>query len=245
MFNGKRVSVVFPAYNEEKNIINAVEDFFSTGIVDEIVVVDNNSSDNTAKNVLQTRARLVREQKQGYGYALQRGLREASGDLIIMAEPDGTFLGKDIFKLLAYADDFKIVLGTRTAKELIWDGANMNFALRFGNILVAKLTEWLYSGPCLTDCGCTLRLLHRDALEKIIDDFTVGKSHFLPEIVILALQRKIPIIEIPVNYRDRVGISKITGKLKGTVITALNMLAIIIKYKFINKGRKDVRSAVK
>ncbi|MFA5351106.1 MAG: glycosyltransferase family 2 protein [Candidatus Omnitrophota bacterium] len=245
MFNNKKVSVVFPAYNEEKNIINAVEDFFSTGVVDEIVVVDNNSSDNTAKNVLQTRARLVSERKQGYGYALQRGLREASGDLIIMAEPDGTFLGKDVLKLLAYADDFKIVLGTRTAKELIWDGANMDFPLRIGNILVAKLTEWLYSGPCLTDCGCTLRLLHRDALEMIMDDFTVGKSHFLPEIVILALQKRIPIIEIPVNYRDRVGMSKITGKLKGTVITALNMLAIIIKYKFINKGKKDVRSAVK
>ena len=238
MFNGKKVSVIFPAYNEEKNIVNAVEDFFSTGVVDEIVVVDNNSSDGTVKNVLTTQARLVSEKRQGYGYALRRGLREASGDLIIMAEPDGTFLGKDVFKLLAYADDFKIVLGTRTAKELIWDGANMNFSLRFGNILVAKLTEWLYSGPCLTDCGCTLRLLHRDALKQIIDDFTVGKSHFLPEMVILALKNKIPIIEIPINYRNRVGLSKITGKFKGTLITALNMLGIIIMYKFIKNIKK-------
>ena len=238
MFNGKMVSVIFPAYNEEKNIVNAVEDFFSTGVVDEIVVVDNNSSDGTVKNALTTQVRLVSEKRQGYGYALRRGLKEASGDLIIMAEPDGTFLGKDVFKLLAYADDFKIVLGTRTAKELIWDGANMNFSLRFGNILVAKLTEWLYSGPCLTDCGCTLRLLQRDALKQIIDDFTVGKSHFLPEMVILALKKKIPIIEIPINYRNRVGLSKITGKFKGTLITALNMLGIIIKYKFKKNIKK-------
>lgn len=235
MYKNKKVSVVFPAYNEAENIAIAVQDFFDTGVVDEIIVVDNNSSDGTAEKVLVTKATLVKETRQGYGYALQRGLREAKGDLIIMAEPDGTFIGKDILKLLAYSDDFKIVLGTRTAKELIWDGANMNFALRVGNILVAKLIEWLYSGPCLTDCGCTLRLLHRDALEQIIDDFTVGKSHFLPEIVILALKKGIPIIEIPVNYRNRIGESKITGKFKGAFITAMNMLGIIIKYKFIGK----------
>lgn len=233
MYKNKKVSVIFPAYNEEKNIVSAVQDFFDTGVVDEIIVVDNNSSDRTAEKTLTTKATLVKETQQGYGYALQRGLREAKGDLIIMAEPDGTFIGKDIFKLLAYSDDFKIVLGTRTAKELIWHGANMNFALRFGNILLAKIMEFLYSGPCLTDCGCTLRLLHKDSLRQIIDNFSVGKSHFLPEIVILALKKRIPIIEVPVNYRNRVGESKITGKFKGAFITALNMMGIIIRYKFV------------
>lgn len=238
MFNNKRISVVFPAYNEEENIALAIEDFFSNGVVDEIVVVDNNSRDRTAERVLNTKARLVRETKQGYGYALQRGLKEASGDLIVMAEPDGTFMGKDILKLLAYADDFQIVLGTRTAKELIWHGANMNFALRFGNIAVAKLLEFLYSGPCLTDCGCTLRLLSREAYNSIKDELSVGKSHFLPEMVIRALQKGIPIIELPVNYRSRVGTSKITGKFKGAFVTALNMVKIILLYKFIKKGAK-------
>lgn len=239
MFNGKKISVVFPAYNEEENISSAILDFFSSGVVDEIVVVDNNSKDRTAERVLTTKARLVKETKQGYGYALQRGLSEATGDLIVMAEPDGTFMGKDIFKLLAYSEDFKIVLGTRTAKELIWHGANMNFALRFGNIAVAKFLEFMYSGPCLTDCGCTLRLLHRQAYEAIKDELSVGKSHFLPEIVIRSLQKKIPIIEIPVNYRSRVGTSKITGKFKGAFITAINMIKIIVLYKFVKKGKKE------
>lgn len=234
MYNNKKISVVFPAYNEESNIVAAIDDFFKTAVVDEIIVVDNNSKDGTAEKVLKTKATLVREKKQGYGFALQRGLREASGDLVILAEPDGTFVGKDIFKLLAYADDFKIVLGTRTARELIWHGANMNFALKSGNILVAKLMQWLYAGPSLTDCGCTLRLLHREALEQIQEDFTVGKSHFLPEIVILALKKQIPVIEIPVNYKNRVGASKITGTFRGAFITAMNMLRIIIKYKFIH-----------
>lgn len=232
MHNGKKVSVVFPAYNEEKNIATAIADFFSSGAVDEVLVVDNNSGDDTAKEVSATRARLVGETRQGYGYALQRGLREASGDLIILAEPDGTFMGKDVLKLLAYADDFQMVLGTRTSKELIWEGANMNFFLRFGNVAVAKLLEWLYSGPCLTDCGCTLRLIHRGALDKIKDELTVGRSHFLPEMVILCLKKGIPIIEIPVNYKGRVGSSKITGSFKGAFITAMNMIGLILGYKF-------------
>ncbi len=232
MYNHKKISVVFPAYNEEENIIAAIEDFYNTGAVDEIIVVDNNSTDSTVEKVSKTKATLVREEKQGYGYALQRGLREATGDLIILAEPDSTFMGRDIFKLLAYADDFEMVLGTRTAEELIWKKANMNFFLRFGNVIVAKLLEWLYSGPCLTDCGCTLRLIRKDALARIIGRLTVGKSHFLPEMVILGLKKEISMIEIPVNYKPRVGSSKITGTLRGAFITAINMIGLIIKYKF-------------
>lgn len=234
MWRDKRVSVIFPAYNEEGNIVAAIDDFFSNKIVDEIIIVDNNSVDRTAQRVLETKARLVREKKQGYGYALQKGMREAKGDLIILSEPDDTFLGRDILKLLAYCEEFEMVLGTRTAKELIWHKANMNFFLRFGNVAVAKLLEFLYSGPCLTDCGCTLRLIRKEALNKIIDYFTVGKSHFLPEMVILALKKKIRFIEIPVNYKPRVGQSKITGTLRGSLITGLNMLGLIIGYKFKN-----------
>lgn len=234
MYNSRSISVVFPAYNEEENIDKAIMDFFSTGVVDEIVVVDNNSTDTTAEKVLRTKATLVREKKQGYGYALQKGLKEAKGDLIILAEPDNTFMGKDIFKLLSYADDFEMVLGTRTAKELIWREANMNLFLRLGNVIVAKLLEWLYSGPCLTDCGCTLRLIHRHALNRIEDRLTVGKSHFLPEMVILGLKNGISMIEIPVNYKGRIGESKITGAFRGSVITGLNMVGLILKYKFKN-----------
>ncbi|MEW6009466.1 MAG: glycosyltransferase family 2 protein [Candidatus Omnitrophota bacterium] len=232
MYKGKRVSAIFPAYNEEENIISAIEDFFTTSVVDEIIVVDNNSKDKTASLVRQSKAVLVSESKQGYGFALQRGLKEATGDFIILAEPDGTFIGKDIFKLLSYCEDFQMVLGTRTAKELIWHKANMNFFLRFGNVIVAKFLEFLYSGPCLTDCGCTLRLINKDALREIEDDFSVGKSHFLPEMVILALKKHIRIIEIPVNYRPRVGKSKITGSFLGSLITGLNMIGLIIGYKF-------------
>jgi len=232
MWNSQTVSVVFPAYNEEKYIRPAVEDFFLPGIVDEVVVVNNNSRDRTAEEAAATRARVVHESAQGYGHALRRGLREATGDLVIMAEPDGTFVGRDVMKLLAYADDFEMVCGTRTTRELIWEQANMGWFLRVGNWAVAKLIQTLYDGPSLTDCGCTLRLTRRTALARIQDEFTVGGSHFLPEMVILGLLRGVKIIEVPVNYRGRVGESKITGTFAGTLRTGFRMIALILRRRF-------------
>ena len=229
MYGSRTVSVVFPAYNEGGNIRRAVEDFFLPGIVDEVVVVDNNSSDGTAAEAEAARARVVRETRQGYGHALRRGLREATGDLIVMAEPDGTFVGRDVLKLLAYADDFDMVCGTRTTRELIWEQANMGWFLRIGNLAVAKLVQLLFDGPSLTDCGCTLRLTHRSALARFLDDLTVGGSHFLPEMVILALKRGVRVIEVPVNYRGRIGESKITGSFKGAVRTGVNMIVLALK----------------
>ncbi|MBI3099413.1 MAG: glycosyltransferase family 2 protein [Planctomycetes bacterium] len=236
MWNGKKVSVVFPAYNEEENIVQAVDDFHATGLVDEIIVVDNNSKDRTAELVRQNgKARLVLETTQGYGAALRRGLREATGDFVILSEPDGTFLGRDVIKLLSYTDDFDMVLGTRTTKELIWEQANMGWAIRVGNWAVAKMMEFLFDTPGLTDCGCTMRLVKRAALERFRERLTVNASHFLPEMVILAHRAGVSFIEIPVNYKDRRGVSKITGRFGGLVKTALNMIRIILRYRILGR----------
>jgi len=231
MYGDKRVSVVLPAYNEEEHIRQAVGDFLLPGIVDEIIVVDNNSRDRTAEEAARTPARIVAESAQGYGYALRRGLREATGELVILAEPDGTFVGRDILKLLAYSEDFDMVCGTRTTRELIWAQANMGWFLRVGNWAVAKLIQILHDGPSLTDCGCTLRLIRRSALARIADGFTVGGSHFLPEMVILALKSGLRVIEVPVNYRGRVGESKITGTFKGTLLTGTRMIGLVFRYR--------------
>jgi len=231
MHKGKSVSVVFPAFNEQEGIGAAVREFFATGIVDEIVVVDNNSKDNTSNKATEAGARVVLEKRQGYGWASRRALHEAKGDIIIIAEPDGTFAGKDIFKLLAYAQDFDIIFGTRTSKESIWDGANMNLFLRYGNVFVAKLMEYLFNGPCLTDVGCTMKLFRREAIERIKPKFTVGGSHFSPELMILAITSKAKCIEIPLNYRKRVGASKITGDLSKAIRLGFVMIGLILAYR--------------
>ena len=235
MWNGKSLTVVFPAYNEEDYIGKAVQDFLSTGVVDEVLVINNNSKDHTAEYALAAGARVITETIQGYGAALQRGLREAKNDLIILAEPDGTFAGNDVFKLLAYANEFELVCGTRTTRELIWEEANMGWFLRIGNIVVAKFIEFLFDGPSLSDCGCTLRLIHRKSLDRIIEKLTVQASHFLPEMVILALLENLKMIEIPVNYRNRIGESKITGTFKGTFTTGMRMVRLIFWYRFFSR----------
>ena len=144
----------------------AVEDFFLPGVVDEVLVVDNNSRDRhrrggraDAARVSSTRRRRVTAMRFAAGCA------RPSGDIVILAEPDGTFVGRDILKLLAYADDFDMVCGTRTTRELIWQQANMGWFLRVGNWVVAKMIQVLYDAPSLTDCGCTLRLTHRAAVD--------------------------------------------------------------------------------
>lgn len=235
MYNGKKVSIIFPAYNEEENIKNAIEEFFAEKVVDEIIVVDNNSTDNTAKEIAKTKAKYIFEKKQGYGNALQAGITAATGDYLITAEPDGTFLAKDILKLLLYSDDFDVVFGTRTSKECIRSGANMDWFLRVGNCFVAKNLEYVYNGPCLTDVGCTLKLIKREVLKQIQPKFTVGTSHFSPEIMILCIRNGFKCVEIPVNYKARIGTSKITGNFWKALKLGFIMLWMIYTYSFWNK----------
>ena len=235
MYKGKKVSVVMPAYNEEEYIAKAVKEFSSIPEVDEVIVVNNNSTDRTKELAIRAGAIVVDEEKQGYGYACQRALKEASGDLIILVEPDGTFSAHDIEKFLAYSNDFDFVIGSRTSKEMIHEGANMGKFLKWGNWALAKMIEVLFNGPSLTDVGCTYRLIKRDALEKIKDKFTVGGSHFSPEMMILAIKSRIPMIEIPVNYKERKGSSKITGRKWAAFKLGLRMIKLILSYRFWRK----------
>src|SRR5215213_19980 len=196
MWQGKRVSVILMTYAERVSIRATIEGFFATGLVDEVLVVNNNAEPGTSEEVAQTRAREVMEPRQGYGWATQRGLAEATGDLLVLAEPDGTFLPSDIFKLLVYSDDCDVVLGTRTTRELIWRGANMGWFLKWGNWAVAKLVEVLFNTSHLSDVGCTYRLLTRSTYERVRDRFTVGSSHFGPQLMLLCIVSGARVVEI-------------------------------------------------
>lgn len=227
MWKDKTVSVILPTYNERKSISNVIQDFFATGYVDEVVVVNNNAVEGTDEEVLKTGARLVHESGQGYGYAIQRGLREVSSDLIVVAEPDGTFVAKDIIKFLAYSDDFPIVFGTRTLNTMIWEGANMGWFIRLGNYFVAKLIEVFFNTTSLSDVGCTYRLLNKASIEAMAGHFKVGGSHFGLEMMLLAVQKKIRFIQIPVNYQKRVGRSSVTGNKIKAICLGITMIWFI------------------
>ena len=227
MWKSQFISVILPTYNEKDSIAGCIGEFFGTGLVDEVVVVNNNAAPGTSEEVAKTPAREVFEPLQGYGNAIRRGFREARGDLIIVCEPDATFFGRDVIKLLAFSDDFDVVYGTRTSEEFIWTGANMGFFLKWGNYAVAKLMEFLFNTVCLTDVGCTYRLIKRSTLREIEPHFTVGGSHFGPEMMLITVIKRLKIVQIPVNYRPRVGESAVTGDLVKAFSLGLRMIGMI------------------
>lgn len=233
MWRDQKVSVVFPTYNEKDSIRDAIEDFFACDHVDEIIVVNNNAAEGTDEEVRKTRARLVHEEKQGYGHAIQRGLAEAEGDLLIIAEPDGTFSGHDVYKLLAYSDDVPVVFGTRTSQEFIWEGANMGFLLKYGNWAVGKLMEFSFNTTILTDVGCSMRLLRREVYEAVAPQFSVGGSAFGPHLMLLTIINGFKFTEIPVNYKSRVGVSSVTGNIFRAILLGMEMTAMILRYRLL------------
>ena len=228
----KTISLILPAYNEEKNIKKIINDFEKLNIVDEIIAVDNNSNDNTKQEIEKTSAKYFLEKKQGYGAALFKGLSMATSDLLVMCEPDGTFRATDIFKLLSYQDDYDCVFGTRTNKKLIEKGAKMYPMLRIGNILVGHLLEYLFRGPTLTDAGCTYKLISRNSFNEVKNNIKVIGSEFQPELMINLILKKRKIIEIPVSYTKRVGDSKITNSFYNSLKLAIKMLILMFRYRF-------------
>ncbi len=232
MLNQKKISLVFPAFNEAGNITQAIDNFKALKLIDEIIVVDNNSTDRTAEIAKTKGVKIIKEVRQGYGFALIRGLKQATGDYIVLTEPDGTFMAKDLLRLLKYSSSYDMVTGTRTNPQYFTRDANMGYFLRFGNIFVAKLIQILYNTSSLSDCGCTFRIIKKSLITKLLPKFTVGGQHFLAELVVLTALTGGSIYEIPVRYKKRVGRSKITGSLKTSISVGLHMIGTLIKYKF-------------
>lgn len=232
MWRGKKISVVFSTFNEKSSIRKCIADFFKTGIVDEVIAVNNNAASGTDNEIKKTKARLFYEKRQGFGYGYQKALSMASGEIMIMTEPDATFVADDIFKLLAYCNDFDVVFGTRTTSILIGEGANMGSLLKWGNFVVAKFVEILFNTTQLTDVGCTYRLIKKQAYEKIKSKFAVGGNEFNLDMMLQVIRNNIKFIEIPLNYKRRIGKSSVTGSFSKTLKVAFKMLILTLRHRF-------------
>jgi glycosyltransferase involved in cell wall biosynthesis len=230
MWHSQSVAVILPTFNERESIAQVIRQFEELGLVDEIVVVNNNAAAGTSEEVKRTSAREIHEPVQGYGAAIRRGLSETDADLVCVCEPDGTFDAQDLYKLLAYSSDFAIVYGSRTLRELIWDGANMDWFLRWGNWCVAKLMEVLFNSVSLSDVGCTMRLLRRDVSKRLLPHYRVNGSWFGPEMMLLSLIAQERIIQVPINYRPRVGTSSVTGDRVVAFRLGIRMIGTVCLY---------------
>lgn len=232
MWNGKTLAVVLPTYNEKDSIADCVRGFEKIDAVDEVIVVNNNAADGTSDEVATTGAREVVETTQGYGAAIKRGLREAAGsgaDLICICEPDGTFDPEDLRKLLAFMPECDIVIGSRTVSNFIWEGANMGWFLQWGNWAVAKLIEVLYNTSYLSDVGCTFRVMTREQAQTILERSRLDGSAYGLEMLLISVITHARLVQVPVNYHPRVGVSSVTGELGKTIDLGLEMIRLVLK----------------
>lgn len=223
------VKVIIPAYNEEEAIANVIKDI--PALVDEIVVANNNSTDNTAKIAKNAGAIVVHENKKGYGYACLKAMefisnQEIKPDIIVFLDGDYSDFPEELTKLIEpiINNDIDLVIGTRTAAYR--EKGAMTPQQVFGNWLATFLMKLFFNAK-FTDLGPFRAIKYDKLLSMNMEDKTYG---WTVEMQLKALKQKMSYKEIPVNYRNRIGVSKVSGTVKGTIFAGYKILSWIFKY---------------
>lgn len=210
MEHGAEVSVVIPCLNEEAGVASVVAEAWAgiqeSGRSGEVIVVDNDSTDRSVELAEQAGARVVHEPHRGYGSAYLRGLAEAQGDYVVMADADGTYPLRD---LPAFVEQLEagndLVLGSRF-KGRISRGA-MPWAHRWiGNPVLTFILN-VFFGVRVSDAHCGMRAIRRDAVPRL--ELQATGMEFASEMILKASKRKLRVGEIPIDYQPRIGDSKL------------------------------------
>jgi len=208
------ISIVIPALNEEGIVGKTVKSIPLTelkekGLEAEIVVVDNASTDNTAQEATDAGARVVREEKRGYGNAYLRGFKEAKGDIIVMGDADGTYPLNTIYEFVQplLTGDYDMVMGSRLKGD-IQKGAMPALHRYVGNPFLTWLLNALFKAG-VSDAHCGMRAIRREALDKL--KLQSSGMEFASEMIIEAAREKLKIAEIPITYYPREGDSKLSS----------------------------------
>ena len=227
----KIIKVIIPAYNEEKSIIKVIQDIPS--IVNEIIIVDNNSSDQTAKNAQEAGAKVLTEIKKGYGNACLKGISYVKSqthktDIIVFLDGDFSDYPEELTKLIApiINDNIDFVIGARVSR--FREKGSMTRPQIFGNWLATTLMSLLFNSK-FTDLGPFRAIKYHKLLALKMEDKTYG---WTVEMQLKALKNNYSYLEIPVKYRNRIGVSKVSGTIKGAIFAGVNILYWIFKYSF-------------
>ena len=224
--------VIIPAYNEEKSIAKVIQDLPS--YVDEIVVVSNNSSDETIDVAKKAGATVLTEKRRGYGYACLKGIsyiksQTIKPDIIVFLDGDYSDYPKELNKLIApiINEHFDFIVGARSKK--LREKGSMTIPQIFGNWLATSLMAFFFNSK-FTDLGPLRAIKYNKLIDLNMEDKTYG---WTVEMQLKALKRNYLYKEIHVKYRNRIGISKVSGTLKGTIFAGIKILYWIVKYSFI------------
>ncbi len=223
------VSVIIPAFNEANSIAKVIADI--PEIVSEIIVVDNNSTDTTSIAATAAGATVLFEPQKGYGYACLKGInyltkRSNPPSIVVFMDGDYSDYPEDLHDIVKPITDGEVdfVVGARV-KELREEGS-MTPQQVFGNWLATALMKVLFKAR-FSDLGPFRAITYERLIELEMADKTYG---WTIEMQLKALKSKIAYTEVPVRYKKRIGISKVSGTLKGTIFAGIKILSWIIKY---------------
>ncbi len=224
------IYVIIPAYNEQ-NSVNLVVQDIPGGLVKEVIVVDNNSSDKTGANALSAGATLLRENKQGYGFACLKGIdylqnKAKEGDVVVFLDADYSDYPGEMKNVISpiINQNYDMVIGSRALGKK--EKGSMTPQQVFGNWLATTLIRFFYKAK-FTDLGPFRAITFGKLMELEMKDKTYG---WTVEMQLKAAKRSYRFTEVPVNYKKRIGKSKVSGTLKGTVMAGYKILSSIFKY---------------
>jgi len=221
--------VIIPAFNEAKSIALVLRDL--PDLVDEVVVVDNRSTDVTADEAEKAGATVLFEAQKGYGYACLKGIaylaqKAKPKDIVVFLDGDYSDYPEELEQLIdpILKNEALFSLGTRVTPQL--EKKALTPQQRFGNALATQLMKLFY-GSRFTDLG-PFRAIEWQTLERLkMSDKTYG---WTVEMQLKVLKKNIPYAEIPVRYRPRIGVSKVSGTLRGTLMAGYKILLWIFTY---------------
>ena len=227
-----RVSVIIPAHNEAGAIALVLAEI-PAGLVQEVIVVDNNSTDDTGKIARAGGATVLREPRPGYGYACLAGMAYAFGkaqseqpDIVVFVDGDHSDFPEQMPELLAplLRGEADMVIGSRALGER--EKGSLLPQQRFGNWLASRLLRLRYGGN-VTDLGPFRAILAPALLALQMEDKTYG---WTVEMQVKAARQGLRTVEVPVRYRKRIGTSKVSGTVRGTIGAGYKILWTIFKY---------------
>ena len=226
-----QIKVIIPAYNEQDSIANVINDI--PDVVEEIIVVSNNSTDDTEINAKQAGATVLTENKKGYGYACLKGMEYIANqtnqpDIVVFLDGDYSDYPEELTKLIEpiINDNIDFVIGARVKR--LRESGSMTPQQVFGNWLATFLMKFFF-GSKFTDLGPFRSIKYDKLLALNMEDKTYG---WTVEMQLKAIKQKLNYIEIPVKYRNRIGVSKVSGTVKGTIFAGFKILGWIFKYSF-------------
>lgn len=224
-----KITVIIPAYNEADSITNVINDI--PEIVNEIIVVNNNSTDKTEENAIKAGATVLTEKKRGYGNACLKGLEYIANqpekpNIIVFLDGDYSDYPEELTKIVApiIEKNIDFVIGARV--KSLRETGSMTMPQIFGNWLATFLMK-LFFGATFTDLGPFRAIKYDKLLALHMIDKTYG---WTIEMQLKALKQKLTYTEVPVNYRNRIGISKVSGTIKGSIFAGAKILSWIFKY---------------